>query len=65
MNLQETMSFQQVHLCVSQGKLDIVLCKQRLYLHEYATSPPVDELCVLIKEDDILEAPLYGLDIGF
>ncbi|KAH9921067.1 hypothetical protein B0H21DRAFT_767146 [Amylocystis lapponica] len=50
--LCETKSFDQVKLRVARKEPDILLCENRLYMHEYATSPPLKELRVLIKEDE-------------
>jgi hypothetical protein len=62
MFLSETMSFEKVHLCVAENKPEILLCEHRLYLHEYVTSPPLDKLHVVIKED---EGPLHEGDVTF
>ncbi|KAH9924122.1 hypothetical protein B0H21DRAFT_152448 [Amylocystis lapponica] len=50
--LRDTNSFDQVTLRVAPEEPDILLCKNRLYMHEYATSPPLKELLILIKEDE-------------
>jgi F-box domain len=48
--LSEEKSFEQVHLRIAR-KSHILLVNHRLYVYEYATSPPLDELRIMIKSD--------------
>lgn len=51
-----------VRLHVARGR-EILLCKNRLYMHEFLTDPPLNELRVLITED---EGPLHRRgDVAF
>jgi hypothetical protein len=60
--LRETKTFMDVRLRVAPSQSKI-LCKNRLYMHEYLTHPPLRELRVCIKED---EGPLYeNGDVAF
>ena len=61
--LRQTKTFKDVRLRVAPNQPDILLCKHRLYMHEYLTHPPLRELRVLIKED---QGPLYESgDVAF
>jgi hypothetical protein len=60
--LKDTDSFQKVHIRVAGNQPEILLCRHRLYLHEYATCPPLDELHVMIKED---ERPIEQCYVAF
>ena len=62
MYLSQTSTFEMVHLRVAKNEPDILLCQHRLYIHEYVTSPPLDELHVMIKED---EGPVVDGDVAF
>jgi len=62
MYLSKTSTFEMVHLRVAKNHPEILLCQHRLYIHEYATSPPLDELHVMIKED---EGPLVDGLVAF
>jgi hypothetical protein len=46
----ETKTFEDIRLHVAPHQPDILLCENRLYMHEYLTHPPLSELRVLIKE---------------
>ncbi|KIM82098.1 hypothetical protein PILCRDRAFT_820996 [Piloderma croceum F 1598] len=50
--LRETKRFQDVRLRVAPNKPQILLWKNRLYMHEYLTHPPLRKLRVYIKEDE-------------
>lgn len=50
--LCETKTFQDVRLRVAPNKPQILLWKNRLYMHEYLTHPPLSKLRVYIKEDE-------------
>jgi hypothetical protein len=60
--LSEQKSFEQVRLRVAKRKPEILLVKHRLYLYEYATSPPLRELRIVIKSD---EGPIEEGDVAF
>jgi hypothetical protein len=62
MFLCEQTSFKQVRLRVAKNKRDILLMNHRLYLHEYATSPPLRELRISIMAD---EGPIENGDVAF
>ena len=57
--LRKTKTFKDVRLCVAPNKPQILLWKNRLYMHEYLTHPPLRKLRVYIKDD---EGPLQEDD---
>lgn len=62
MSLYKTPAFEMVQLRVAKDEPELLLYQHRLYIHEYATSPPLDELHVMIRED---EGPIYDGDVAF
>jgi hypothetical protein len=63
LSLHETKTFKDVRLNVAPNRAEILLCKNRLYLHEYLTHPPLRDLRVCIMED---EGPLHtNGDVAF
>ena len=62
MYLRKTSAFEMVQLRVAKDEPELLLYQHRLYIHEYATSPPLDELHVMIKED---QGPIYDGDVAF
>jgi hypothetical protein len=47
----KTKTFKDVRLRVARHEPEILLCENRLYMHEYLTHPPLSELRVLVKEE--------------
>jgi hypothetical protein len=62
MFLDRTPAFEMAQVRVAKDEPAVLLCQHRLYIHEYATSPPLDELHVSIMED---EGPIFHGDVAF
>lgn len=60
--LWEWRSFDEVRIYVEPDQPGILLCRNRLYMHEYITHPPLSELRVCIKED---EGTIWDGDVVF
>ncbi|KAH9921074.1 hypothetical protein B0H21DRAFT_895409 [Amylocystis lapponica] len=65
LHLGMTESCSEVKLRVAQSGPDIWLYDNRLYMHEYATSPPLDELRISIVTADDEEGVLVQGDVAF
>jgi hypothetical protein len=52
MFLRKTSALEIAQLRVAEDEPELLLYQHRLYVHEYATSPPLDELHVMIREDE-------------
>jgi hypothetical protein len=48
--LRERRSFDEVRIYVARHQPGVLLCRNRLYMHEYVTHPPLRELRICLRE---------------
>jgi hypothetical protein len=63
--LCETISLEDIDLRVAPEALEIRLCEHSLYRHEYISSPPLQDLRVMIVEDEGPLAEVEESDLSF